>query len=88
MYGLSSQDSGYRGEVVERLGLPFDMLSDPRLRLAGMLRLPTFTAGGRRLFRRLTLVVRDGVIEHVFPPVFPPDAHAGQVPTWRRENPL
>ncbi|MFF1404368.1 MerR family transcriptional regulator [Streptomyces sp. NPDC058294] len=30
------------------------MLSDPGLRLAGMLRLPTFTAGGRRLFRRLT----------------------------------
>ncbi|MEU3860029.1 MerR family transcriptional regulator [Streptomyces sp. NPDC028722] len=88
VYGLSSQDSRYQGEVVERLRLPFDMLSDPGLRLAGMLRLPTFTAGGTRLFRRLTLVVRDSVIEHVFHPVFPPDAHAGQVLTWLRENPL
>jgi peroxiredoxin len=29
--------------------------------------------------KRLTLVIRDGDIEHVFYPVFPPDAHAAEV---------
>ncbi|MGW3205641.1 MerR family transcriptional regulator [Streptomyces sp. NPDC001135] len=88
VYGLSSQDSDYQNEVVERLGLPFDMLSDPALDLAGALGLPTFEAAGTRLFRRLTLVVRDSVVEYVFYPVFPPDEHAEQVLTWLRENPL
>lgn len=88
VYGLSSQDTDYQREVVERLGLPFDMLSDPALGLAAALGLPTFEAGGMRLFKRLTLVVRDGVIEHAFYPIFPPDAHAQQVLAWLRENPL
>jgi peroxiredoxin/DNA-binding transcriptional MerR regulator len=88
VYGLSSQDTGYQNEVVERLGLPFEMLSDPALSLADALGLPTFEASGTRLFKRLTLVIRDGVIEHVFYPIFPPDEHAEQVLTWLRENPL
>jgi peroxiredoxin/DNA-binding transcriptional MerR regulator len=88
VYGLSSQDTVYQNEVVERLGLPFDMLSDPTLSLADALGLPTFEAGGMRLFKRLTLVIRDGVIEHAFYPIFPPDEHAQQVLTWLRENPL
>ncbi|MFF7971265.1 MerR family transcriptional regulator [Streptomyces sp. NPDC007905] len=88
VFGLSSQDTDYQSEVVERLGLPFDMLSDPVLGLADALGLPTFEAGGMRLFKRLTLIVRDGVIEHVFHPVFPPNEHAGQVLDWLRANPL
>ncbi|KOV68756.1 MerR family transcriptional regulator [Streptomyces sp. MMG1121] len=88
VYGLSSQDSAYQNEVVERLGLPFDMLSDPALGLADALDLPTFEADGTRLFKRLTLVVRDSVVEHVFYPVFPPDEHAEQVLNWLRANPL
>ncbi|MFD8388061.1 MerR family transcriptional regulator [Streptomyces sp. NPDC059680] len=88
VYGLSSQDTDYQREVVERLGLPFDMLSDPALGLADTLGLPTFEVEGMRLFRRLTLVLRAGVIEHVFYPVFPPNEHAQQVLTWLRGNPL
>ena len=38
------------------------------------------------LIRRLTLVVRDGEIETVFYPVFPPDADAGNVAAWLRER--
>jgi peroxiredoxin len=30
----------------------------------------------------LTLVIRNGVIEHVFYPVFPPDQNATEVITW------
>ncbi|MEV6761291.1 MerR family transcriptional regulator [Streptomyces sp. NPDC051105] len=88
VYGLSSQDSDYQNEVVERLGLPFDMLSDPALALADALGLPVFEADGAKLFRRLTLVVRDGTVEHAFYPVFPPNEHAQQVLDWLRDNPL
>lgn len=87
VYGVSSQDTAYQREVVERLGLPFDMLSDPALGLADTLGLPTFEVDGMRLFKRLTLVIRASVIEHVFYPVFPPNEHARQVLTWLRENP-
>ena len=41
------------------------------LSLAKRLRLRTFQASGMTLFRRLTLVIRDGLIEHAFYPIFP-----------------
>lgn len=34
------------------------------------------------LIKRLTLVIRDGRIERVFYPVFPPDRHAEDVVDW------
>jgi GrxC family glutaredoxin len=40
------------------------------------------TVAGMRLIKRLTLVIRDGVIEHVFYPVFPPNESAAQVLAW------
>ncbi|GGX79313.1 redoxin family protein [Streptomyces anandii] len=82
VYGLSSQDSDYQREVTERLRLPFQMLSDPARSLARALEVPTFTAGGLTLYKRLTLIIKNDVIEHVFYPVFPPDKHADQVLTW------
>ncbi|CAM5593532.1 MULTISPECIES: MerR family transcriptional regulator [Streptomyces] len=88
VFGLSSQQTDYQREVVERLRLPFEMLSDPARSLARALGLPTFEAGGAALYKRLTLIIRDGVIEHVFYPIFPPSEHAEQVLTWLRETPL
>jgi peroxiredoxin len=35
-----------------------------------------------RVYRRLTLVARDGRIEKVFYPVFPPERNAGDVLEW------
>jgi peroxiredoxin len=86
---LSTQDGAYQHEMAERLELPFEVLSDADLRLVHALRLPTFEAdlvGGRRatLVKRLTLVIKDGAIEHVFYPVFPPDGHAAEVLDWLR----
>ena len=80
--GVSSQTSDYQRELVERLRLPFVMLSDFTFALADALRMPTFDGNGQRLYRRLTLVVDNGRIEHVFYPVFPPNKHAGQVLAW------
>lgn len=88
VYGASSQDPAYQDEVVQRLHLPFTMISDEAFELAGALDLPTFSAEGHdRLYARLTLVVLDGVIEHVFYPIFPPNTHARQVLDWVREHP-
>lgn len=88
VYGCSSQDPAYQVEVVDRLQLPFAMISDRDLALADALRLPTFAAPGHeRLHARLTLVIRDGVIEHAFYPIFPPNTHARQVLDWLVRHP-
>lgn len=84
MFGLSTQDSGYQREAATRLRLPYLLLSDADLELTKALRLPTFEAAGQTLMKRFTLVVGDGLIEHVFYPVFPPDAHAEKVLSWLR----
>lgn len=41
VFGLSTQDTAYQREAVERLQLPFPVLSDAELRFAHALRLPT-----------------------------------------------
>ena len=81
---LSTQDTDYQREMAERLKLPFEVLSDADLRLVRALNLPTLEVQGWTLLKRLTLVIRDGEIEHVFYPVFPPDTHAGEVLDWLR----
>ena len=82
LFGLSSQDPSYQREMAERLHLPFPILSDERLSLTSALRLPTFQTSGMTLLKRLTLMIRDGKIEHVFYPVFPPDRNASDVIAW------
>jgi peroxiredoxin len=86
VFGLSSQDTDYQREVVERLRLPFEILADPQLSLVDALALPTFQAHGLTLYKRQTLVITDGVIEHVFYPIFPPNKHAQVVLAWLRSN--
>ena len=85
--GLSTQTTDYQREMAMRLHLPFAVLSDAEFRLTDALRLPTFTVDGMRLIKRLTLVVRDGRIEHVFYPVFPPDKSADEVLAWLDQSP-
>jgi enolase len=87
VFGLSAQSTGYQRELVHRLRLPYPLLADPRLTLATALRLPTFEAGGMTLYRRLTLIVNDGVVEHVFHPVTEPALHAEQVLRWLAAHP-
>ena len=76
VFGLSTQDSDYQREAVERLHLPYAILSDEQLELTRALDLPTFTVDGMTLIRRITLIVRAGVIDDVVYPVFPPDRGA------------
>ncbi|MGH8834351.1 MAG: peroxiredoxin [Actinomycetes bacterium] len=95
--GLSTQSSGYQAEAADRLRLPFPLLSDERLELAQELGLPTFSikvdrahdgGGTKTVLKRLTLVIRDGRVEFVFYPVFPPDRHAAEVLAWVTANPV
>lgn len=86
VFGLSVQSTDYQQEMVARLEVPFEVLSDERMAFTNALRLPTFVAGGMTLLKRLTIVARNGRIEHVFYPVFPPDTHADQVIAWLKDH--
>jgi peroxiredoxin len=86
VFGLSTQDTEYQREAVERLHLPFPLLSDRELEFAGALDLPTFEAEGMTLIKRLTLIIEDGEIREVFYPVFPPGRNAEEVLEWLSER--
>ena len=86
LFGLSTQETAYQREAVERLHLPFELLSDDKLKFAQALKLPTFEVDGMRLIKRITLIVRDGGITKVFYPVFPPDQNADEVRRWLRNE--
>jgi peroxiredoxin len=88
VFGLSVQDTPYQQEMVKRLEVPFEVLSDEHMAFTRALKLPTFTAGGMMLLKRLTIVARRGRIEHVFYPVFPPDTHAELVIGWLTQHPV
>lgn len=86
VFGLATQSPHYlRGEV-ERLHLPFELLSDRHLAFQRALDLPIFDieVAGTTVLKRVTLICRDGEIIHVFYPVFPPDRSADQVIEWLR----
>jgi hypothetical protein len=81
--GIMKRDLAlYTSEAVERLHLPFPLLSDVQLEFARALQLPTFIFAGLELIKRLTLIARTGRIEEVLYPVFPSDADAERVVEW------
>jgi peroxiredoxin len=86
LFGLSSQSTDYQLEAVERLHLPFPVLSDAELKLTAALNLPTFEVAGMTLLKRMALIVDDGTIGKVFYPVFPPDKNAEEVVKWLRSE--
>jgi peroxiredoxin len=82
VFGLSTQDSEYQIEAIERLHLPFELLSDCDLNFSNALNLPTFEIGTQKFIKRLTLIADSGRIVKVFYPVFPPDRNADEVIDW------
>ena len=86
LFGLSTQDTDYQREAVERLHLPFSVLSDAGLKLTAALKLPTFEVAGMTLLKRMALIIDDGIISKVFYPVFPPDKNAEEVVNWLRSS--
>ena len=88
VFGLSTQDTAYQQEMVGRLGLTFPVLSDAAFQFTQALNLPTMQVQGKRLLKRLTMVIRGGRIAQVFYPVFPPDQAPVAVLAWLRANPV
>ena len=87
VFGLSAQDTDYQRETADRLHLPYEVLSDTSGAFGRALDLPTMTVTmtdgtDARLYSRLTLIARSGVIEHTMYPVFPPDLNASHVEAW------
>ncbi len=86
VYGLSAQPLDEQRTFAEREAMPHPLLNDQGLVLAARLGLPTFEAGGLRLYRRLTLIARRGRIERVFYPVRSPARHAAEVLKWLQRH--
>lgn len=86
VFGLSTQSTAYQSEMATRLHLPFPVLSDADLLLARALGLPTMQVADMQLLKRLAAIIDDGVIRHVFYPVFPPDSNASDVLEWLKAN--
>lgn len=82
VFGASTQDTEYQKELVHRVHLPFEILSDADFKLVNALKLPTFEYHGLRLVKRMAWVIEGGKINKVFYPVFPPDKNADEVLTW------
>ncbi len=82
VFGLSVQETDYQLEAKERLHLPFELISDSKLLLKSTLNLPTFIVQGMELYKRITLIAKDGNIEKVFYPVFPPNENVDAVIKW------
>ena len=86
VFGLSTQSTEDQMEAVERLHLPFELLSDCDLSFSKTLKLPMFEIEGKQLLKRVTLIAEAGKIVKVFYPVFPPDRNADEVIDWLRNN--
>jgi peroxiredoxin len=71
LFGLSVQSSAYQKELKDRVDLPYEILSDEKFEFADSLKLPTFEANFLKLLKRLTLIIKDGVITKHHYPVFP-----------------
>jgi peroxiredoxin len=86
VFGISTQSPSYQAEVKERLGLPYELLSDEDLALQAALKLPTLEWEGRTLLKRATLAIRGGKVEKVWYPVFPPDKATEEVVAWLKSQ--
>jgi putative methionine-R-sulfoxide reductase with GAF domain/peroxiredoxin len=80
--GLSVQTPDEQREFAARVGLTYPLLSDPERRLSAQLGFPTFEAGGRTFYRRLTVIARRRRIVNVFYPITKPERNAAEVVTW------
>ncbi len=81
VFGLSAQASADQQAFARRQSLTYPLLSDSDFRFTDALRLPRFATGGVTYLKRLTLILRAGVIERCMYPVHPPHTHAEQVLT-------
>jgi peroxiredoxin len=76
VHGVSAQPLDEQREFASRERIPYPLLNDSALRLREEPGLPTFGVEGMQLYKRLTLIAREGAISEVIYPVFPPGSDA------------
>jgi peroxiredoxin len=86
IYGVSTQTTDEQKEAVGRLGLPYPLLSDAEYDLVSAIELPVLEVEGRKMIRRLTLILKENEIKKCFYPVFPPDKNVIEVINWLNEK--
>lgn len=79
IFGISNQTTFQQKAAKERLGLPFDLISDEKLLLKKLLHLPTFKVDGKEYYERLTLILKQGIIQKVCYPVKQPGENLHEV---------
>jgi len=84
--GLSTQSVFDIKEMVTRLGIPYDVVSDSELKFVNLMNLPTFQIKNFVFAKRLTLIIDKLIIKKVFYPIFPPDLHIYDVCDWLKKN--
>ena len=84
--GISAQSIEHNKEMTKRLQVPFDVLSDAKLELRDVLKLPTFSIKEKIYLKRLTLIVEKKIVKKVFYPIYPVDKHIKDVLKWLEKN--
>jgi peroxiredoxin len=79
IFGLSTQNNEDQKELVKRLNLPYQILSDEKLEFSSQLKLPIFEVEDMKLIKRITLILSNNKIIKYFYPVFPPDKNVNDV---------
>ena len=64
--GVTSQTVEHNKEMTNRLGIPFDVLSDAKLELKDSLSLPTFSIDNKIYLKRLTLIIEKKLLKKFF----------------------
>ena len=84
--GVSTQPIDDIKEMVTRLGVIYDVVSDINLEFAKKLTLPTFNIEDKVFLKRTTLIIKKSVIKKIFYPIFPPNKHVHEVIEWLKIN--
>lgn len=82
LFGLSKQSTDEQKEAVQRLHLPFPLLSDDTLTFAFAMELPLFELAGQKFMQRTTLIINNECVEHIFYPIHQPEQNASDVIRW------
>ena len=84
--GVSTQLVDDLKEMVTRLGVIYDVVSDINLKFAKKLSIPTFAIKDKVFLKRTTLIIEKSVIKKVFYPIFPPNKNVHEVIEWLKIN--
>ena len=80
--GISSQPIYDLEQLVSKRKLSQILVSDSKLEFQKRLNIPMFNVEDKKMYKRLTLIVKDSKIIKVFYPIFPPDKHIFEILKW------